>query len=388
MKKIVLLATRRAVVVAFIVLILPLTAHAGFFSKLNSALQKLQPSSATHTNATTSATPATPANSTVATATPTKSAAVAPAIAGADDGKIPEPPNWGTPEGTEAILKVTPKLGAGDFYLGMPADEGLAKIKSLGLVIDPHENYYFKIRQIPGQTINGGVKAVVKEALTGLMPADPKKTQEQITLNFTMYPNTPVVSSIFRTLHITDESKAPTIGNTLAALRKKYGPETDSYRHMCEFYWVFDYQGHPLSKAQYDKLKKISGGGLLSSSSSSLDYMGASGPSDQARKILGGYQVDPQDYHSVRSAVNYSLIVVKARIESHKAPATVQFGKISDEAWDTIMSAPMSDLTVTVWDAALDYSATTVSHNLAVHNAEIEKQKEQKAAQQNAVPDL
>ena len=303
-------------------------------------------------------------------------AAVLQVQADSPDWKIPEPADWGTPEGTEAILKVTPKLSAGDFYLGMPPDEALAKIKSLGLVINPQDNYYFKIRQIPDQTINGGVSAVIKEVLTGLMPADPKKTQEQITLNFTMYPNQPVVSSIRRILGIMDESKAPTIGNTLAALRKKYGSETDTDRRKLDFYWVFDYQGRPLSKAQYDKLKKIGGGPL----SSYLDYKGTSTPDIQASKITRGYQVDPQDYRSYRSAVNYSLIVVKATIRTHKVNTY--------EAWDKITSAPMDSLWVTIWDSALDYSAATVSRNLALHNGEIQKQKENDANKQNNVPGL
>ena len=114
--------------------------------------------------------------------------------------------------------------------------------------------------------------------------------------------------------------------------------------------------------------------------SPSLDYKGTGSPDIQARKITGGYQVDPQDYHSYKSAVNYSILVVMAQIYTHKVNTY--------EAWDKITSAPIDSLWVTIWDSALDYSASTVSRNLALHNGEVQKQKEDEANKQHAVPGL
>lgn len=280
------------------------------------------------------------------------------------DWRIPEPPNWGTSKGTEAILKTTPTLSAGAFYIGMPADDAIAKMKSLGIFrqnTDHPDTPSFKVAQVPGHTFIGFASGG-RPAGTG---------NEWVQLNFTMYPNQRVVSAIRRTLDM--EKAEPTVANTVAALRKKYGPEIDSEMTSRLLYWAFDYQGHRLSKAQWAKLKYF--GGLATTA-------GFSGPVIQPdAKVTTGYPVDSPDYHDAHSVVNYSAIVVRASISSKNWHA-------ANASWDSVASDLVPNLVVAIWDAPLDFSASTVSHDLAVHHAEIEKQNELRAAKQRAVPGL
>lgn len=72
---------------------------------------------------------------------------------------------------------------------------------------------------------------------------------------------------------------APNVGNTLTELRKKYGAESGTGSNT--LYWVFDYQGHPLSKEQMTELKKNhclangpgAGGGSTASNIVDTDWM-------------------------------------------------------------------------------------------------------------------
>jgi hypothetical protein len=176
-----------------------------------------------------------------------------------------------------------------------------------------------------------------------------------------MYPNPPVVSAIERSVSYSGE-KAPTVGVTVEALRKQYGPETLSDLHRNVLIWLFDYQGHPLSKAQADRLKK--------EGCPQTTY-------DQVIEPIGDEAASPNriihGIGGVASPVCYGLISVKAALSGRSA---VPGGPTSaDNGWESISDVPMVDLTVSIYDIPLEYSAAEVSRKIALHNGELEKQK-------------
>jgi hypothetical protein len=317
--------TAVAIVLTCYGLAFPPVSHAGgFLDELRDTLKKL-----THPSA---------------TGTPASNAAAA--------APIPVPPDSGTVKGTGAILKATPDIGAGDFRLGMTVNEAIAAMKSLKMLSGPHSPeqgiWTFRISRMPGHELVGGAAG--------------QAGNENGRLNFTMYPNPPVVSAIERSVSYSGE-KAPTVRAALETLRKKYGPETLSYPDADVLIWLFDYKGHPLSKAQADRLKK--------EGCPQTTY-------DQVIEPIGDEAASPnritQGIEGIAKPVCYSLISVKAELNGQSAvpggPAT------ADKGWESISDVPMAGLTVSIYDIPLEYSAAEVSRKIALHNGELKKQKE------------
>jgi hypothetical protein len=333
-------------------LALPTVSHAGsFLDKLNDLVKKLpQPSSEQHPTA--AGTQASPAAAKQASAPP---------------AAIPDPPKSGTPEGTAAILKAAPSIDAGGFHLGMPADEAIARLKSRKMLTNPrHEPgigvWTFRIRQVPDHDFVGGAMGEVDN--------------ERVGLNFTMYPNPPVVSAVERSLSFARD-KAPTVRNTLEALHKKYGPETLSHLHMNTLIWLFDYQGHPLSKAQVETLERSKSACPQLTSNILFESIGYK--NDSSERITQGIG------DKARPGC-FGLVSVKATLGGE----SVDPGGMTsaDKGWDSISDVLVTSLSVYIFDIPLEYSASEVSRNLALHNGEVERQKEINAAQQRRAPSL
>jgi len=375
-----------------VVLLQPVSAEAGLLDKLNNAVKSLPkiPSSGAEAKSTATqsaeeaarkAAPATAAKADQVSDTVNTAAAklpsgvtkaAAPAASGGDIWhEMPRVPGFGTKAAVATLMKTIPPLSAGDFTLGMPADAALAKMKEVGLNPEPgnRQNFYFQIRQVPDVTYLGGARGT--------------KDGEQLDLNFTMYPNEAVVTSIRRFIQM-DQAAAPTLGTTLDALRKKYGTETFKEGHEMTAYWFFDYQGHPLTAQQYQQLNRLGCAVDGSTSFHAETYM-ADG---QAGKVAEGIKLDDYDRHSFNTEPCYSAVVVRAQIIAVDAhTGTTAFA--DHDGWNTnSATAVVTSLGVTISDLPLDASAAIVSHNLAIGNDEAQRQREIEAAGKRKAPTL
>jgi hypothetical protein len=288
-------------------------------------------------------------------------ACVTPAMAAGST--IPVPANSGTVEGTAALIKAPPKLGAGPFTLGMPADEAVAKMKADGMfnggITNPSVGFEFK--QLPGHPLIGGAIGGRSVSSGG----------ESVTLGFTMYPNQPVVSGILRGLSFTPAA-APSVSNTLAALRKKYGPES-GMTLANGLYWLFDYQGHPLSKGQMAELRKakcLAGG------------VGSIGPS--ALKISEGYDKGQNRlacYNTVRVDAD---IQISDPSKSSGPPITVS----NAAEWARAASDRVDQLQVTIMNTPLDYSASMVTRTTVLNGGAALAQEKRDEVKKHKGPSL
>ncbi len=305
----------------------------------------------------------------------TSLAPITPAMAAGSS--VPAPANSGTAEGTAAIIKATPKLSAGDFTLGMPKDEAVAKMKADGMLnggVGVRSSIGFKFEQLPNHPLIGGAYGSKSDQSGG--------GGEDVGLLFTMYPNPPVVSGISRALRFTPGT-APSVGNTLAALRKKYGPESGTGgQNSNTIYWVFDYEGHPLSNGQLAELKKAhclissagAGGGNSSMNIVSTDDMGG--------KISKGYL---KINNAFTSPACFSTVRIDALVTIRKPRGGNKgwgdSGWVSKaEDWAVVANDLVESLLVTIKDTPLDYSASTVSRNTVLNGGEAESQRERDAA--------
>lgn len=289
-------------------------------------------------------------------------AAMTPAVAGGST--IPVAADMGTVEGTAALIKAPPKLGAGSFTLGMPADEAVARMKADGMfhggLTSPSIGFTFE--QLPDHPLVGGARGDRKVQSGG----------EGVGVQFTMYPNQPVVSGIVRSLGFTPAT-APNVGNTLAALRKKYGPESGTYINA--LYWLFDYQGRALSGEQIAELKKshclTSGPGAVAD------------PEKMSLKISEGYAEMnvgrvPACFNTVRVDVHINVSEPSSTQDGFSGNG-VYLSKAED--WARASTDVVESLTVTIKNIPLDYSASIVSRNTVLNGGAAEQQKKRDAAE-------
>lgn len=303
-------------------------------------------------------------------------ASMTPAIAAGST--IPAPANIGTVEGTTALTKTPPKLDAGGYSLGMPADKALARMKDDGMFnggIGVKPSIGFTFSQLPDHAFIGGTVGARKLQSGG---------SESVGMLFTMYPNEPVISGISRTLSFNPES-APSVGNTLAELHKKYGPESASYVN--SLFWVLDYQGHPLSREQLAEAKKLgclmtapgAGGGDNAGNIVDKDWM--------TGKIGRGYEQFMSGGQPFPDAKRpcFNTVHIDAVFTIHKPSGggrgwgdDVSMSKAGD--WERAASNLVGNLTVTIRDIPLDYSASIVSRDAVLNGGAAKEQKQRDTA--------
>lgn len=180
-----------------------------------------------------------------------------------------------------------------------------------------------------------------------------------------------MVSAIQRRVAYPD-AQAPTIGPTLAALRKKYGSESKTVHGT--LFWFYDHQGQRLSKAAVERMQQQC---PEISVNHSPETIGVGGHvSDRITKGFDG-QVRP-------ACLN--VVYVTAMM----AGKNIGTGLPSDAAhgWNTVADDLMTTLLVSIYDMPLEYSASTVSRNLILHNDQAAKQKAIDAAKKRQGPSL
>lgn len=153
------------------------------------------------------------------------------------------PVDFGTPEGTAKLAGAAGFADVGGIKLGMTISEAKAALKTL----NPHFRLtpdIFRLKELPGHDMLDHLSAYHKESMY-----KGREHSESVFLAFTTYPSVERVSSITREINYTS-GETPSVPNVLSALEKKYGPATISDPGSTALLWVYDAQGHPLSKAQ------------------------------------------------------------------------------------------------------------------------------------------
>jgi len=161
------------------------------------------------------------------------------------------PPNFGTPQGTNALATSAGFIDILGIKLGMPAEQALATLKAsnpaskITLERTPdYESAWFNVERE-----NPNHKWVFK------IDVNPNGAGDQIVVGLSLPPSKQVVQSIGRQTNL----KEPVaVENIVAALRKKYGEETYGTGYKVNvfdgataknFMWVYDAQGNRVKPA-------------------------------------------------------------------------------------------------------------------------------------------
>jgi hypothetical protein len=134
-----------------------------------------------------------------------------------------------------------PNLDVVGIKLGMPVKTAVATMKAT----NPRLNIAEDTFQLEG------FDQVVLTSIVAAVPGEGGKDVERFDLGFTMPPSAQVVWGVRRTYTYARQNM-PSLDNTLAALRKKYGQENipidlDPRNLTKSVVWVFDAQGKPLA---------------------------------------------------------------------------------------------------------------------------------------------
>jgi hypothetical protein len=298
----------------------------------------------------------------------------------------------GTAAQVETLIKAAPPLGAGAFTLGMPRDQALAKLKSSGLLNDRNAEPEIGVnfRQLPNQTMFGGSFGTTQ-------PGAPQGT-EQVYLLYTTYPTRPVVSGIVRSV-IYNPSNAPNVTNTVSALKAKYGAAsvTLDYNVMT---WVFDRSGHPLSPGDVQKLKQArcleaSTDGFIGAAHVADQYLGGQARKNYlGQKIASGYVPSHggiNDRGSTGTPLNpvcLGVTYVHAIFYVRKPSNRAGFGDNDNVQnagdWSRFGNDLVSNLTVYIMDAPLDYAASEASRAAVLGGGAQQEQQQMNNAAKNA----
>ena len=160
----------------------------------------------------------------------------------------PQPsPDFGTPEGTAKIAAKAGFLDVVGIKLGMPAKEAVDALKAYNAGFKPTPNTLYEYEALPG--------VVMTPELVAPNPAGPTASAgDYFNLFITYAPNEALLWGIVRNLGFGRENDRPTVENTLAGLRKKYGPESTRQPGSERLIWIYDAQGQQVMGAKADDI--------------------------------------------------------------------------------------------------------------------------------------
>jgi hypothetical protein len=159
----------------------------------------------------------------------------------------PQPsPDFGTPEGTAKIATKAGFLDLVGIKLGMPVKEAVDALKAHNAGFKPAPNTLYEYEALPG--------VVMTPELVAPNPAGPTASAgDYFNLFITYAPNEAFLWGIVRNLGFGREDSRPTVENTLAGLRKKYGPESTRQLNS-RLIWIYDAQGQQVTGAKADDI--------------------------------------------------------------------------------------------------------------------------------------
>ena len=159
----------------------------------------------------------------------------------------PQPsPDFGTAEGTAKIAATAGFLDIVGIKLGMPAKEAIEALKAHNANFKPTPITLREYEALPG--------VVMTPILLAPNPGGPSAVSgDDFTLFVTYAPNEAFLWGISRNLGFGREDSRPTVENTLAGLRKKYGPESTKQVNS-RLIWIYDAQGQQVMGAKADDI--------------------------------------------------------------------------------------------------------------------------------------
>jgi hypothetical protein len=286
----------------------------------------------------------------------------------------------GTSAQAEAVRVAAPALNTGNYRLGMPVDEAVSQLKKDDLLANPFSRPQIGIqfRQLPNHPLVG--------AAFGTRTGKDGGRIETVGMMFTMYPNTPVVAAVTREIRYESPAAAPSVTNTLAALRKKYGPESGTFAQNT-LSWLFDYQGRPLSPVQLALLQKsqcsVIGPGLYEADNVvKQEFFG--------RKIASDYiETDG----GVNDHVNHDpgcfrVIHLDAILGIRKPGGAAGFSgnnafAFKPQDWVGLSDDLVQSVTIAIKDTALDYAASAATRNAVLAGGQQNEQQQINSAKKN-----
>ena len=144
-------------------------------------------------------------------------------------------PDFGTPGGTAKIAAKAGFLDLVGIKLGMPANDAQQALKTHNAAFRPTPLTLYEYEAMPG--------VIMTPVLYAPNPAGPNASSgDDFNLLLTYAPNEAYVWGIVRKLSFGREETRPTVNNTLAGLRQKYGQES-ARQADSRLIWIFDAQG-------------------------------------------------------------------------------------------------------------------------------------------------
>lgn len=286
----------------------------------------------------------------------------------------------GTPAQAEAVRAASPALATGNYRLGMPMDEAVSQLKKDNLLANPFSRPQIGIqfRQLPNHPLVG--------AAFGTRTGKDGGRVETVGLMFTMYPNTPVVAAVTREMRYESPAAAPSVANTLAALRKKYGPESGTFGQNT-LSWLFDYQGRPLSPSQLALLQKsqcivIGPGRYEADNVVKQEVFG--------RKIASDYiETDGGvNDHVNHDPACFRIIHLDAILGIRKPGGAAGFSgdnvfAFKAQDWAGLSDDLVQSVTIAMRNTALDYAASAATRNAVLAGGQQNEQQQIDSARKN-----
>jgi hypothetical protein len=145
----------------------------------------------------------------------------------------PTPTDFGTAEGTARIAGTAGFLDMVDIKLGTREKDAVAALK--------RHNPALTLTPLRLMTYTVMPNVVMTPVIVAETKPGPEGSFERFSLELTYSPNDAYVWGISREISL-PKNQAPTIENTLAGFRAKYGPETFALTNE-QLVWAFDAQG-------------------------------------------------------------------------------------------------------------------------------------------------
>ncbi|HEX9811447.1 MAG TPA: hypothetical protein VGA88_05090 [Burkholderiales bacterium] len=221
-------------------------------SNMNRVVLRKRSSQTASTSPAAPATTAKPANAPSA-ATPPTVARAASLSQAAKPVTYTMPEDFGIPKGTAKIAAASPNIDVVGVRLGMNVQSAVGALKSYRSDFKVTSYSLGEYEALPGVTMTPVITA-------SNTPAKPGQQPETINLLVTYAPNDAFVWGIMRNLSFGREDQRPTVENTLAGLRKKYGSESFTYLHN-KIVWIYDSEGKQVmgkrAKEIYDRCTNV-----------------------------------------------------------------------------------------------------------------------------------
>jgi hypothetical protein len=198
----------------------------------------------------------------------------------------PEPsPDFGTPEGTAKIAAKAGFLDVVGIKLGMPVNEAVDALKAHNAGFKPGPLTLREYEALPG--------VVMTPVLQAPNPGGPNATSgDDFHLLLTYAPNEAFVWGIVRNMGFGRVDERPTVENTLAGLRQKYGQESVKEGDS-RLIWIYDGEGKQVMGQQAKDIRTqcsstwVSTGGSIAGNKPDRNNQYSNSYFDQ--QLKGGY---------------------------------------------------------------------------------------------------